>query len=179
MSPASSVTTHRLRGDARARHHLVTARVENKAGVLVRVAGLFARRGYNIISLAVAPTDDDRFSRISIVVDVESAPLQQVLDQLDKLIHVVEITELRPDAAREAELLLATVETDAASAARLDALVAAAGASVVERGETAVMVMLAATPLALDDFEEGLARFGIIDLQRTGTVALRKLSPAD
>src|SRR5665213_4310337 len=78
------------------RHHLLALRVENKAGVLVRVAGLFARRGFNIFSLAVAPTDDERFSRISIVVDVESVPLQQILDQLDKLIPVVEISELHP-----------------------------------------------------------------------------------
>jgi acetolactate synthase I/III small subunit len=70
--------------------------VENKAGVLARVAGLFARRGYNIHSLAVAPTDDERFSRITIVVDVESAPLEQIVKQLDKLVNVVKITELDP-----------------------------------------------------------------------------------
>ena len=70
--------------------------VENKPGVLARVAGLFARRGYNIYSLAVAPTDDERFSRITIVVDVESAPLEQIIKQLDKLINVVKITELDP-----------------------------------------------------------------------------------
>ncbi len=76
--------------------------VENKAGVLARVAGLFARRGFNIFSLAVAPTDDERFSRITIVVDVESAPLEQIIKQLDKLINVVTITELAPAEARRA-----------------------------------------------------------------------------
>jgi len=84
------------------RHRLLSVLVENKAGVLARVAGLFSRRGYNIYSLAVAPTDDERFSRISIVVDVESSPLEQVVAQLDKLINVVEIGELHPDEAREA-----------------------------------------------------------------------------
>src|SRR5487761_1404023 len=94
------------------RHHTLTILVENKSGVLARVAGLFSRRGYNIFSLAVAPTDDPRFSRISIVVDVESSPLEQVVAQLDKLINVVEISELHPDEAREAELLLVSVTVD-------------------------------------------------------------------
>ena len=74
------------------RHHILSVLVENKAGVLARVAGLFSRRGFNIYSLAVAPTDEDEhFSRITIVVDVESAPLEQVIMQLDKLINVVSI----------------------------------------------------------------------------------------
>ena len=76
------------------RHHIVTALVENKAGVLARVSGLFSRRGFNIYSLAVAPTDDDRFSRVTIVVDVASAPLEQIVRQLDKLVNVVSITSV-------------------------------------------------------------------------------------
>ncbi|HZQ26279.1 MAG TPA: acetolactate synthase small subunit, partial [Acidimicrobiales bacterium] len=76
------------------RHHTLSVVVENKAGVLARVAGLFARRAYNIYSLAVAPTDDERFSRITVVVDAESAPLEQIVKQLFKLINVVKITEL-------------------------------------------------------------------------------------
>ena len=84
--------------------------VENKAGVLSRVAGLFSRRGFNIYSLAVAPTDEnEHFSRITIVVDVESAPLEQVIMQLDKLVNVVSIGELSPSEAVERELLLVTV----------------------------------------------------------------------
>src|SRR5271170_6722684 len=113
-------------------HHLLALKVENRAGVLVRVAGLFARRGFNIVSLAVAPTDDERFSRISIVVDVESAPLQQIIDQLNKLINVVEIQELGPAEAFEAELLLATVLVEAAHRTALDELVGRFGASVVD-----------------------------------------------
>ena len=87
----------------------ITVLVENKAGLLARVADLFARRGYNIVSLAVAPTHDEAFSRITIVVDVESAPLEQVVKQLFKLIHVVEIAVLDPSDSVERELLLATV----------------------------------------------------------------------
>ena len=90
-------------------HHILVVLVENKAGVLARVAGLFARRGYNIHSLAVAPTDDERFSRITVVVDVESSPLEQITKQLFKLVNVVKITELDPREAVEQELMLVTV----------------------------------------------------------------------
>src|SRR5579885_3441755 len=96
--------------ELRTRHHILSVLVENKAGVLARVSSLFSRRGYNIYSLAVAPTDDERFSRITIVVDVESSPLEQIIHQLDKLVPVVSITELDPSRSRERELLLATVE---------------------------------------------------------------------
>src|SRR5258708_9151997 len=93
-----------------ATHHILSVLVENKAGVLARVAGLFARRGFNIFSLAVAPTDDDRFSRITIVIDVESNTVEQINKKLCKLIHVVKITELHPAEAVERELVLATVQ---------------------------------------------------------------------
>ena len=94
------------------RYHTLVVTVENKSGVLARVAGLFARRGFNIESLAVAPTDDDRFSRLTIVVDLESAPLDQVIKQLDKLVNVVEIRELHPGRAIERELMIVTVEAE-------------------------------------------------------------------
>lgn len=159
------------------RHHLLSVLVENKAGVLTRVASLFARRGYNIFSLAVAPTDDPRFSRISIVVDVESAPLDQVVAQLDKLINVVDISELRPDQAREAELLLATVSADAGKRAEVIQLVSVFGGRIVDVGHDALMVMLAGAPDVLDDFEELIRPYNIVELQRTGRVALGRLSP--
>jgi acetolactate synthase-1/3 small subunit len=161
-----------------ASHHLLSLRVENKAGVLVRIAGLFARRGYNIFSLAVAPTDDPRFSRISIVVDVESAPLQQVLDQLNKLIPVVEISERHPADALEAELLLATVLVGDDALAALEACCSGAGASIAERGDGVVTVMLAAAPEVLDAFESDLAHYTIRELQRTGRIGLPKLTAA-
>jgi len=157
------------------RHHLLSVLVENKAGVLTRVASLFARRGYNIFSLAVAPTDDPRFSRISIVVDVESSPLEQVIAQLDKLINVVEISELHPDEAREAELLLVTVSADADQRAQVIQLVGVFGGQIVDVGLGALTVMLAGAPDALDDFEELMRSYGIVELQRTGRVALPKL----
>jgi acetolactate synthase-1/3 small subunit len=158
-------------------YHLLSVRVENRAGVLARVAGLFARRGFNIFSLVVAPTQDERFSRISIVVDVESAPLSQIVDQLGKLINVVEISELHPDRAREAELLLATVKVSSRDPA-LAELVAGFGARVIEENAAETMVMAVGDTEALDGFEAGLERFGIVELQRTGRIGLPTLSPA-
>jgi acetolactate synthase-1/3 small subunit len=157
------------------RHHIVTVMVENKSGVLARVASLFSRRGYNIFSLAVAPTDDERFSRITIVVDVESAPLEQIIRQLDKLVNVVAISELAPEAATERELLLATVEAGAAERGQVIQLVGIFEGKILDVGPDAMTIMLAGPPSKIDDFENLIRPFGIMELQRTGRVALPKL----
>jgi acetolactate synthase I/III small subunit len=156
-------------------HHTLTVLVENKSGVLARVAGLFSRRGYNIESLAVAPTDDERFSRITIVVDAESAPIEQITKQLFKLISVVKISELEPAAAVERELLLATVRADATTRSQVIELVGVFEGKIIDVGSEGLTVMLAGQPSKLDDFEDLLRAFGIVDLQRTGRVALPRL----
>ena len=157
------------------RHHTLSVVVENKAGVLARVAGLFARRGFNIYSLAVAPTDDERFSRITIVVDVESAPLEQVTKQLFKLINVVKISELDPAEATERELLLATVRAEPTTRGEVIELVQVFEGRIVDVGYDQLTVMLAGAPSKLDDFEDLMRSYGIVELQRTGRVALPKL----
>jgi acetolactate synthase I/III small subunit len=156
-------------------HHTLTVLVENKAGVLARVAGLFSRRGYNIESLAVAPTDDERFSRITIVVDAESAPVEQITKQLFKLINVVKISELEPANAVERELMLATVRADPDARSQVIELVGVFEGKIVDVGTDALTVMLAGQPAKLDDFEDLLRRYGINDIQRTGRVALARL----
>jgi acetolactate synthase-1/3 small subunit len=158
------------------RHHIVSILVENKAGVLARVASLFSRRGYNIYSLAVAPTDDVRFSRITIVVDVDSAPLEQIVRQLDKLINVVDIFELAPEDATEREMLLATVSADPATRGQVISLVGVFEGKIVDVGQDRITVMLAGAPSKVDDFENLIRPYGIIELQRTGRVALPKLA---
>ena len=136
-------------------HHTLSVLVENKAGVLARVAGLFARRGYNIYSLAVAPTDDDRFSRITIVVDVESAPLEQITKQLFKLINVVKISELAPGEAVERELMLCTVRADPGPArSQVIELADVFEGQVIDVGHDELTLMLAGRPDKLDDFEK-------------------------
>ena len=156
-------------------HHILSVLVENKAGVLARVAGLFARRGYNIFSLAVAPTDDERFSRITVVVDVESAPLEQITKQLFKLIHVVKITELHPDDSVERELMLCTVRAEGGMRSQIIELVQVFEGRIVDVGHGDLTVMLAGSPSQLDDFEDLMRPYGINELQRTGRVALPKL----
>ena len=156
-------------------HHVLVVLVENKAGVLARVSGLFARRGFNIYSLAVAPTDDERFSRITIVVDAESAPLEQITKQLFKLIHVVKITELDPAESVERELMLVTVSADSSRRGEVIELVNVFGAKVVDVGTSALTISLSGKPRNLDDFEELMRAFGIVELQRTGRVALPQL----
>lgn len=157
-------------------HHLLSVLVENKAGVLSRVAGLFSRRGFNIFSLAVAPTDNERLSRITIAVDADSAPLEQVVRQLDKLVNVVEIGELDPSEATERELLLATICADTRARGQVMQLVAVFEGKIVDVGHDRLTVMLAGTPEQLDGFEDLVRPFGIEAVQRTGRVALRRLS---
>jgi acetolactate synthase-1/3 small subunit len=156
-------------------HHTLSVLVENKAGVLSRVASLFARRGFNIYSLAVAPTDDERFSRITIVVNVEKSPLEQIVKQLFKLINVVKISELAPDEAVERELVLCTVRADAATRSAVIELCDVFEGRIVDVGHDQVTVMLAGTPSKVDDFEDLMRPYGITQLQRTGRVALPKL----
>ena len=157
------------------RFHTIVTTVENKPGVLARVAGLFARRGFNIESLAVAPTADERFSRITFTVDVASSSLEQVVKQLDKLINVVEISELSPDESVERELMLVTVDVAGGRRHGLLELVDDFRAYVLDANQSQMMLSLAARPGRLDEFEERLRAFGIVQLQRTGRVALPSL----
>ncbi len=156
-------------------HHILSVLVENRPGVLARVASLFARRGYNIFSLAVAPTEDDRFSRLTIVVDLESATLEQITKQLFKLIDVVKISELDPRRSVERELLLATVKAAPADRSQVVELVTIFEGKILAVGTDALTVSLDGHPDKLDDFEELVRGYGIVELQRTGRVALPKL----
>ncbi len=156
-------------------HQTLSVLVENKSGVLARISGLFARRGFNIISLAVAPSDDDRFSRINIVIDVEETSVEQITKQLFKLVNVVKITELHPADSVERELLMATVAAGPEQRGAVIELVGVFEGRIVDVGTDALTVMLAGEPDKLDDFEELMRPYGITELQRTGRVALPKL----
>ncbi|MFM8945523.1 MAG: acetolactate synthase small subunit [Actinomycetota bacterium] len=156
-------------------HHILSVLVQNRPGVLARVAGLFARRGYNIFSLAVAPTADPNQSRITIVVDVESSPLEQIVKQLFKLVDVVKISELDPRRSVERELLMATVRVPAEERGQVVELVNIFEGKILAVGFEAITVSLEGSPDKLDDFEELLRGYGIVELQRTGRVALPKL----
>jgi acetolactate synthase I/III small subunit len=156
-------------------HHILSVLVQNRPGVLARVAGLFARRDYNIFSLAVAPAEEPGFSRITIVVDVDSAPLEQITKQLFKLIEVVKISELDPRRSVERELLPATIRVSPENRGQVVELATIFEGKILAVGVEAITVSLDGHPDKLDDFEELLAGYGIVELQRTGRVALPKL----
>jgi acetolactate synthase-1/3 small subunit len=159
----------------KARHHILSVLVENRSGVLARIAGLFARRGFNIVSLNVAPTDDPEISRLTMVVDLESAPLEQITKQLHKLVNVLRITELDPAEAIRRELLLATVSAAAERRGQVIELVDIFGGEILDVSQDRVTVALAGEPERLDAFEDLMEDFGIVDLQRTGLAALARL----
>ena len=157
-------------------HHILTVTVENKPGVLSRVAGLFSRRGFNIVSLAVSPTDDERFSRMTIVVDADTAPLEQVVKQLNKLIPVIKITEVAPFEGVERELMMVIVKATADARSQVTELTAIFEAKIVDVGYEAMTIMVAGEPDRLDAFSDLVRPFGIIELQRTGRIALPRLA---
>ena len=157
-------------------HHILSVLVENKFGVLTRVAGPFARRGFNIVSLAVSPTEDERFSRMTIVVDADSAPLEQVTKQLNKLIPVLKIVELAPADAVERELMLVTVKATAEARSQITELASIFEAKIDDVGYDSLTIMVSGAPSKLDAMSDLLGPFGILELQRTGRIALPKLA---
>jgi acetolactate synthase-1/3 small subunit len=158
-----------------ASHHVLSVLVQNRPGVLARVSALFARRGYNIFSLAVAPTDNDEYSRITIVIDVEASMIEQIVKQLFKLVEVVRISELDPYNSVERELMVATVRATAEQRGQVVELTNIFEGKILSVGSDALIVSLDGAPEKLDDFEELLRQYGIVESQRTGRVALPKL----
>jgi acetolactate synthase-1/3 small subunit len=159
-----------------ANHHILSVLVENKFGVLSRVSGLFARRGYNIYSLAVSPTEDERYSRMTVVVDGDAALVEQITKQLNKLIPVIKISELADSDAVERELMLVTIKGGADARSQATELASIFEAKILDVGYEALTLMVAGAPQKLDAMTDLLKPFGIVELQRTGRIALPKLS---
>lgn len=164
-----------MNGEFAPKHHILAVLVENKFGVLTRVSGLFARRGFNIVSLAVSPTEDENYSRMTIVVDADSAPLEQVTKQLNKLIPVIKIQELSSAQAVERELMLVTVKSSSEVRSQITELAAIFEARIEDVGYDAITILVAGRPEKLDAMSDLLAPFGIVEIQRTGLIALPKL----
>jgi acetolactate synthase-1/3 small subunit len=155
-----------------ASRHTLSVLVENKPGVLVRVAGLFSRRGFNIESLAVGPTEHQEISRMTIVVNCAGHPLEQVTKQLNKLINILKIVELEPSVAVQRELLLVKVRADAETRSRVLETVALFRAKVVDVAQDAVTVEATGNRDKLDALIRVLEPFGIKELVQSGMVAL-------
>jgi len=152
--------------------HTLSVLVENKPGVLTRVAGLFARRSFNIHSLAVGPTEHQEISRITVVVDVDELPLEQVTKQLNKLVEVIKIVELDGSASVNRELLLVKVRADADTRGRILDVVELFQAKVVDVSPDTVVIQSMGNVDKLADLRRLLEPFGIRELVQSGMVAI-------
>ena len=154
--------------------HTLSVLVENKPGVLARVAGLFSRRGFNIDSLAVGPTEHADVSRMTIVVNVEDLPLEQVTKQLNKLVNVLKIVELDAAQSVQRELLLLKVRADATTRSHVLETVQLFRAKVVDVAVDAVTIEATGTADKLDALIRVLEPFGIRELVQSGLVAVAR-----
>ncbi|QCX26994.1 acetolactate synthase small subunit [Nocardioides jishulii] len=152
--------------------HTLSVLVENKPGVLTRVAALFSRRGFNIDSLAVGPTEHAEISRMTIVVSVEEFPLEQVTKQLNKLVEVIKIVELDGGASVRRELLLVKVKADAETRGNVLDAIQLFKAKVVDVAPDAVTIEVTGNSDKLRDFLAVLEPFGIRELVQSGMVAI-------
>jgi len=154
--------------------HTISVLVEDKPGVLTRVAGLFAARGFNIDSLAVGPTSDDGLSRMTIVVQVDTKPLEQITKQLNKLVNVIKILELAPGDAVERELMLVKVRADGETRARILEICDVFRVRVLDVTHKTLTIEGTGTPEKLEALLELLRDFGIVEVSRTGRIALAR-----
>jgi acetolactate synthase-1/3 small subunit len=158
--------------------HTISIRLENKPGALARVSQLFSRRGYNIQSLAVGPTERPDISRLTLRVDCSEHSLEQIEKQMHKLVNVLRVTELTPDESIERELALVTVSVASDRRADLVALSQVAGARVADIGRDAITFEFVGRPDQVEAFEELIRPYGVRELVRTGRVGLRRPSSA-
>ena len=152
--------------------HTLSVLVENKPGVLARVAGLFSRRGFNIDSLAVGITEKPDISRMTVVVDVEEHSLEQVHKQLNKLINVIKVIDLPDSNSVQREMILTKVKADPHNRAEIIEVVEIFRGKIVDVGSGTLSVEVTGPGSKLRAFEDLLQPYGVVELVRTGTIAL-------
>ena len=159
--------------------HTISVLVENKFGVLTRVAGLFSGRGYNIESLNVAPTSEPATSRMTIVTRGDDATLDQIVKQLNKLVNVLEVLDFRQDEFIDRELVLVRVSVDAKSRAEIMQMTDIFRAKIVDVQPRSLTIEITGNESKVEKFLVLMKNFGVEELTRTGKIALaRKISPA-
>jgi acetolactate synthase-1/3 small subunit len=157
------------------RKHVLSILVENKPGVLARISGLFARRGFNIDSLAVGPTDDESMSRITLTVDGAAHPIDQVTKQLHKLVHVIKIRDLEPTETVARELALFKISCQEGDArAQVMQFTDIFRGKTVDVSKRSVTVEVTGGDDKIQAFEEMVRPFGLIEMVRTGEVAVAR-----
>jgi acetolactate synthase I/III small subunit len=156
------------------RKHTLSILVENKPGVLTRIAGLFARRGFNIDTLAVGPTDDESVSRITLTVDGAKHPIDQVTKQLHKLVNVLKIRDLEPLDAVSRELALFKVAADGPARGEVMQIANIFRGNVVDVSRRALVIEITGTDEKIVAFEQLVRPFGLIEMVRTGEIAISR-----
>lgn len=156
------------------RQHVLSILVENKPGVLTRVSGLFTRRGFNIDTLSVGPTDDERISRITLTLDGSSQPIDQVTKQLHKLINVLKIKDLDPAETVARELALFKVSVDPQTRSEVRELAEVFRGKVVDVGKRSIIVEVTGDRSKVEAFERLVRPYGLVEMIRTGSVAIAR-----
>jgi len=156
------------------RKHTLSILVENKPGVLTRISGLFARRGFNISTLAVGPTDDPHISRITLTLDGALHPIDQVTKQLHKLINVLKIRDLEPDETLARELALFKIQADGAARTEVMQVCDIFRAKIVDVTKRSVVAEITGTREKVEAFERLVRPFGLIEMARTGEIAIAR-----
>jgi acetolactate synthase-1/3 small subunit len=156
------------------RKHTLSILVENKPGVLTRIAGLFARRAFNIDTLAVGPTDNPSVSRITMTVDGAKHPIDQVTKQLHKLVNVLKIRDLEPAEAVSRELALFKVSADGAARGEVIQLADVFRGKVVDVGRRSIVIEVTGTDDKIEAFEAMVRPFGLVEMVRTGEIAISR-----
>jgi acetolactate synthase-1/3 small subunit len=156
------------------RKHVLSILVENKPGVLTRIAGLFARRGFNIDTLTVGPTDDDGVSRITLTLDGALHPIDQVTKQLHKLVNVLKIRDLEPGDTVARELALFKVAADGTQRAEVLQICEIFRGKVIDVTKRSMIVEITGTTAKVEAFEKLIRPYGLIEMMRTGEIAIAR-----
>src|ERR1700752_5172203 len=156
------------------RKHVLSILVENKPGVLTRIAGLFARRGFNIDTLAVGPTEDEHFSRITLTLDGAIHPIDQVTKQLHKLVNVLKIRDLEPSETLARELALFKIATDGSTRTEVMQICEIFRAKIVDVTKRSVVVEVTGTCHKVDAFDRLVRPFGLVEMAGTGEIAISR-----
>jgi acetolactate synthase-1/3 small subunit len=156
------------------RKHILSVLVENKPGVLARVAGLFARRSFNIDTLSVGPTEDPSVSRMTVTLDGAAHPIDQVTKQLHKLVNVIKIRDLEPEETIEREMALFKVSSDGHTRGEIMQLTDIFRGRIVDVSGRTVTVEVTGTRDKIEAFEQLIRPFGLVEMVRTGEIAIAR-----
>ena len=159
------------------RRHILSLLVENKPGVLARIAGLFSRRGFNIDTLAVGPTEDPDVSRVTLTLDGAVHPIDQVTKQLHKLVNVIKIRDMEPNGTVAREMALFRVNASVESRGEIMQFAEIFNASIVDVSRRTLTIEVTGPQTKIDSFERMLRPHGLIEMARTGEVAITKSRP--